>query len=352
MVKLTNEQGFTYGAGIQTLAGIISSDVDDAKVRGNSLTLQTGFSYDAAAGMTTSKGSFETATKFRFKAMMEAATLRLEEQMLYGGKGIGIVSSADDGADTITIDPTSWAVGIWAGQENAEVDIYNAAGDTLRVSTSVTGVDSETRVVSLAAGTDLSTVVSTDVVHFKGAKGNEMVGLRDIISNTGTLYGVNGATYSLWQGNTSAVGGNLTLKAIYDGVAKPVGKGLMEDVEVYVSPATFAVLANDQASLRRYNAASKGADNGFETVEFYGPNGRISIVVHPLIREGEAMCFPVAKASRIGSTDLTFNTPGKGEEMFQQLASQTGYECRLYSEQAIFLPCPAKALLFTGITNA
>ena len=126
----------------------------------------------------------------------------------------------------------------------------------------------------------------------------------------------------------------------------------MEDLSVLVSPATYATLANDQASLRRYNAATSEAENGFETIKFYGPNGRIEVVTHPLIKEGEAIAFPHKRAERIGSTDLTFNTPGKGDEMFQQLSSQTGYECRLYSEQSIFLPCPAKGILFTGISNA
>jgi hypothetical protein len=352
-VKLTNEQGFTYGAGIQTLSNIISADVDDAKVRGSSMTLRTGFSYDAAANMVSSKGAFIDATKFKFMSMMEAATFRLEQQMLYGGSGLGIVSAANDGADTVTISAASWAVGTWAGQEGAEIDIYDTTGATLRVSTAIVSVNASTRVLTLTAGTDLSTVVATDVVWFKGAKGNEMVGLRAISSNTGTLYGVSGASYSLWTGNTSAVGSaNLTLKKIYQGLIPAVGKGLMEDVDVYVSQATFATLANDQASLRRYNTAPTKADNGSEAISFSGANGKINVVIHPLVRESEAMAMPIGRAERIGSTDLTFNTPGKSDEMFTQIATQTGYECRLYSEQALFLPCPAKCVLFTGIDNS
>jgi hypothetical protein len=63
------------------------------------------------------------------------------------------------------------------------------------------------------------------------------------------------------------------------------------------------------------------------------------------------MAFPKSKLERIGSTDLTFKTPGREEEMFQQSATQTGYEVRLYSEQSIFLPCPSFCVLFTGILN-
>lgn len=353
-VKLSNEQGFTYGSGIQTLSSIISSDVDDARVRGSSLTLRTGFSYDAAANMTTSKGAFIEATKFKFMSMMEASTHRLEHQMLYGGHGLGDIASANDGADTFVVSDATWSVGAWAGQEGAELEIYSADGLTNRnigANVSITSVDASTKTISLSTA-DLSTVVATDVVWFKGAKDNEMTGLKSIVANTGTLYGVNAASYSLWAGNTSAVGGNLTLRKIYDGLVDPVGKGLMEDVICLVSPATFAVLANDQASLRRYNTAPKRAENGSDSIDFHGANGKIEIVIHPLVREGEAMAFPIKRAERIGSTDITFNTPGKGDEMFQQLANETGYECRLYSEQSIFLPCPAKCVLYTGITNS
>jgi hypothetical protein len=349
-VKLTNEQGFTYGAGIQTLSAIVSSDVDDAKVRGNSLTLQTGFSYDAAANMVSSRGAFIDATKFKYMAMMESTTLRLEHQMLYGETGLGTINGAPSTTDVVISD-ASWAVGLWAGQEGCSVDFYNAAGDTLRTTSTLVTIDATTKTLTFSTDVAAGGAVDTDILWFAGAKGNEMTGMRTIVSNTGSLFGISGATYSLWSGNSFAVGGNLTLKKIYDGHVPAIGKGLMEDVEIYVSPATFSVLANDQASLRRYNASQQKAVNGHESIEFYGANGKLTIVVHPLIREGEALSFPTNKTSRIGATDITFNTPGKGDEMFQQLATQTGYECRLYSEQAIFMPCPAKGTLFTGITN-
>jgi len=347
-VKLTNEQGFTYGAGLQTLSGIISSDVDDAKVRGNSLTLQTGFSYDAAANMVSSQGAFIDATKFKYMSMMEATTLRLEHQMLYGETGLGTVDSVS--TTTVTISDASWAVGLWAGQEGAAIDFYT--GNTLDTTSTLVSIDAAAKTLTFADDLAAAGVAAADDLWFKGAKGNEMTGLRTIVSNTGSLFGIDGSAYSLWAGNTAAVGGNLTLKKIYDGLVPAIGKGLMEDIEVYVSPATFAVQANDEASLRRYNTATKKAETGHQSIEYWGANGKISVVVHPLVREGEAMAFPINKCSRIGATDITFNTPGKGDEMFQQLANSTGYECRLYSEQAIFMPCPAKGTLFTGITNS
>lgn len=359
-VKLTNEQGFTYGAGLQTLSSIISSDVDDAKVKGNSLTLRTGFSYDAAANMASSKGAFIDATKFKFMSMMEASSFRIEQQMLYGGSGLGIVDAAPTNPSgtlyLITLSDASWSAGSFIGQEGAEIDVHvaNTLSKRNTGAAVIQSVDSENKQIVVDCPQDLTVAtVAGDVLYFRNSYGSEMVGLRSIISNTGTLYGVDGSLYSLWQGNTSAVAAaNLTLKKIYEGIAKAVNKGLMEDVVVLVSPASYATLANDEASLRRYNVARGQAENGFESIKFYGQNGVIEIIPHALVREEEAMAFPIKKAERIGATDITFKTPGKGDEMFQQLANETGYECRLYSEQAIFLPCPSKCVLFTGISNA
>ena len=363
-VKLTNENGFTYGAGIQTLSSAISSDVDDAKVRGNSLTLRTAFSYDAAANMAQGgKQAFIDATKYKFMAMMEASSARLEAQILYGSSGLGQSASTANVSATETdfvVSAASWAPGIWAGAEGAEIDLYNGVtkvNTAGAVTISEIDHDSKTLALTGAAG-DITAIDGVGAgldIYYRGAYGNEMVGLKTIVSNTGTLFGISGASYSLWQGNSLAVGGNLTLRKIYDGIAKAVSKGLMEDVVAVVSPATFSVLANDQASLRRYDAKYSGSktEQGFEGVEFYGQNGKIEIMAHPMVKESEAISFPKGKCERIGATDVTFKTPGsEGGEMFKHLANETGYECRLYSEQAVFLPCPAKAVLFTGITNA
>src|SRR5215217_5199865 len=45
-VQLTHEHSVTYGSGLQTLANIVPSVVDDAKIRGSAMTLRTAFSYD------------------------------------------------------------------------------------------------------------------------------------------------------------------------------------------------------------------------------------------------------------------------------------------------------------------
>lgn len=372
-VKLSNEHGFTYGSGLATLQDIISSDVDDAKVRGSSMTLRSGFSYDAAANMSSSRGSFETATKFRFKAMMESATHRLEAQMLYGSVGLGVADSSQDSV-TVVVDtknvvipilPASWAAGVWAGQEGANISLFTTAADTPSAAEGASAVN-QFEIASVNNSTKTITVITKDAneadalvieieaadynIYFYGAFSNEMVGLRSIASNTGTLYGIPGASYGLWQGNTYSAGSAvLTLAKILAAINLAVAKGLRGPTCCLVSPASFADLSNAESGLRRYGAEKKGS-RGMENIMFYGTSGPIEIVVHPMVKDGEAIAFPKDKAERIGATDLTFKTPGREEEMFQQSPTLTGYEVRLYSEQAIFLPAPSHCVYINNIT--
>ena len=361
MVKLTNEQGFTYGSGLQTLSDAIDADNEEAKIRGHSPTLKTAFSYDAAANMASSKGSFISATKYRFMAMMESMSARLEAQILYGNSGFGETASTSNVSTTETdlvIKDSEWAPGIWSGLEGAEIDLHEGGLVNVAGALTIDSIDHESKTIRVSGVASDITAVDVagadQVVHFRGAESNEMTGIRSIVGNTGLLYEISGAEYSLWRGNTHDLGAsNLNLKEILIGNAKAAAKGLMEDSCVYVSSLTFSSLANDQASLRRYSGEVKKATDGFTSIEFHAPSGSIEVIPHPMVKEGEAMSFPKGKIERIGATDVTFQTPGgEGGEMFKHLSNQTGYEVRSYSEQSIFLPCPAKCVLYTGISNS
>ncbi len=386
-VSLSREAGFTYGAGLQTLSGIISQGVDDAKVRGVPLTLQAGWAYDAAAAMASDKGAFINSTAHKFQCMMEAAVFRIELQMLYGNQGIAVTDASTGTASPATgdyltavtntqdvivaIDPLYWAAGIFAGCEGAYVSFFrnsdNSTGSAADGGDS-SNTENKFEIRSVDVANKSITVITKDAteaaalvveleanpynVYFYGAKGNEMVGLKTILSNTGSLYGINSATYSAWKGNTYAVGtANLTLKKAFLAVSQAVGRGLLEDATLIVNPLTFATMANDEAALRQYSGKVSTADRGVENIEFVGPNGKIEVVSHPLLHESLSMCYPSKKAERIGASDLTFKRPGGSDEMIQEMATQTGFECRLYSDQAIFLPEPSKSILITGIAN-
>jgi len=380
-VALTREHGFSYGESLSVaLEGIISANVDDAKVRGADMTLRAGWTYSAAASMASSKGAFIDATALKFMTMMDSACFRLEAQMIHGSKGILITDSSHAG-DAITarsgntcivaVNPLYWSDALAVGLENANVSFFRNSDNATPSGVtphggvankfSVTTVDLAAKSFTVECGNStqadalVAELEANDYnVYFYGAHSNEMVGLRSIVANTGTLYGINAATYSAWVGNSyAAAAGNLSLKKVLLGVGRAVGRGLAEKAVVLVNPITFATMANDEAALRQYTAKTSVGDRGVSSISYVGSNGPIEIVSHPLIWESQAVAFPIAQASRIGSSDLTFNRPGSTDgEMLFDMPTYAGVEARLFSSQALFLPKPGHCCIFTGVSNS
>jgi hypothetical protein len=376
-ISLTREHGFSYGESLTTaLEGIISSNVDDAKVRGAQMTLRAGWTYAAANAMASDQGAFIDMTAHKFACMMESAAFRLEAQMIHGSKGFLVTDTEQDTVAAVSntkyavipINPLYWADALAVGLENANISLFAASDNSTANSRqgpggvankfAVASVDlsAKTITVECADGTHATNLVS-DVegtaynVYFYGAHSNEMAGLRSIVSNTGTLYGINGATYSAFVGNSYACAtANLTLKKILSGVGRAVGRGLSEEAMVLVNPQSFATMANDEAALRQYTAKTTVGDRGVSKIEYVGSNGPISVVSHPLVWESQAIAFPAKRAKRIGSTDLTFGRPGSDEMLFD-MQSYGAIEARLFTDQSIFLPAPGHSVLFTGIAN-
>lgn len=379
-VALSRESAFTYGAGLATIVAGNSAFADDAKVRGSALTLESTWSYDAAAAMTSSKEAFISGTEWKMRSMMEAMAFRIEAQILHGSDCLGVADSSQDSVTAVTntsqaiipITSASWSPALWSGTEGAYVSFFRSADGT--TASAAAGSDSSNTVnkfevaavdvvnktitVKTKDGTEAAALVAEVEardynIQFYGALTNEMVGLHKIATNTGTLYGIAGGSYSMFKGNTFACGGNLSLKKIYQAVAMAAGRGLNEAVMCIISPASFAILANDEAALRQYVTQVKKADRGVQTIEFVGPTGTIEVVAHPMQKEGQAVIVPTKKLSRVGACDVTLKRPGQNsDEMVYELATQTGFGCRAYSEQSIFLPAPCMCTIITGVTNA
>ena len=138
------------------------------------------------------------------------------------------------------------------------------------------------------------------------------------------------------------------------GIGRAVGRaGLKEDVTVLVNPATWDNLHNGQASLRSYDQSySTGkAEAGSEEIIYHGSSGRVIVVGHSCVKPSEAWALPLKRFCRVGATDITFDVPGRSDEMFTLLPNNNGYETRSYADQAVLCKAPAKCVKFTGIVN-
>lgn len=371
-VIVSNEHGVTYAtvdAGAFALNTAISMQMKDAQISGAQILLRSSLSYDAASRASNNVKAFMKATELMVQNMMESGTDRLETASLYGGSGLATcASSVNTNATTtvVQISTATWATGIWLGKETCKINFYNGSSlissgaDSIFTISSVDVANRKLTVTGTATGitaldADLAGAgAGVSKIFFNGAKGNEMSGLDTIITNTGTLFNVSAADYNLWKGNSYDAAGALTMGKILSGTSKAVQRGLNEKATVFMNPDTWTNVASDLAALRKFDGSyrrEKG-ENGVESISFYHQNGELELVGWNKVKEGDAFIIPMKRVKRLGSTDFTFKTPGREDEIFLHLADNAGYELRLYTDQAIFLETPARATKITGIVNS
>jgi hypothetical protein len=376
-VKMTNCHGATYataGSGAFTLNSPITLSTVNARVPSNQLIIRDRIDYESASKSSSGgDAAFINATSIVVKTMMTSMVHRLECGMLYGGTGIGLATTASSAnasatSTVVTISDATWAMGIWAGAENATLNFYNGStvigGATYDAADSVytiTSVDVDNKAITVSAtstgitalDSEISTSAASVRAYWYGSYGNEMNGIDKIMTNTGTLFGISAATYQLWKSNTYAVSGAITLSHVLKSTTSAIGKGGLDgEVICYLAPQNFAVLNAEVAAYRRLDSSykSSGVDYGHSELQMYAQNGLMRIVPHSMVKGGEGFIFPLDCIKRIGSTDITFENPGVGGRIFRELTDSAGFELRTYSDQAIFIDKPAVCTKLTGIT--
>lgn len=374
-VILSSEAGVTYlaaGAGVSTLNDAIAAQVKEASVDANQIIIRGQMDYEAAAKAVASKAAFKNASELLVENLMETGSRRLEMAFLYGqsATGLGTADSSANSTTTktvITMLAAGWAPGIWAGTENALIQFYKVSDDSLISSGAdavftIAGVDFTNKKLTVTGTTtgisalDTALLAGDCYIHWKGAKGVEPVGLDKIITNTGSLFGIDASVYSLWSGSSYAFGGvAATTAKLLNMAGMAVSKGgLMEEADILLSPKTFTNLSGTMTDLRRQNGGQKETEGiaGFETITLMGPNGKLNLVPHPMVKEGECFLAPMKRIKRIGSQEFSFETPGRKGELFLHIPDKNAYELRLYGAQAIICEAPAKCVKGTGIVNS
>jgi hypothetical protein len=300
--------------------------------------------------------AFEDATKFLVGNMLDSVTKKLEIGLLYGQMGYGVVTNNETAASNVVIELTAaeFAPGIWAGATNMPLDVVRSGS----LVPTLSGVNAITvKSVDLTAKTitcDLAAnLVAGDVLYHKGAFGKEAAGIHKILANTGSLFGIDAATYDLWKGSSFAPGTTsvLSFAIVQQAISKGVEKGLDSDVMVLVNPGHWDDLLTEQAALRMMDSSYKPAqaENGAQTIKFHSQNGMVEIVPSIYCKEGYAYIIAAEDWVRIGSTDVTFKRPGKEGEFFLDLPEYAGYELRCYSDQAIFCAKPGRSVIISNL---
>lgn len=374
-VILSNEAGVTYlaaGAGVSALNSSIAATLKEASVDANQIIIRGQMDYEAAAKATTSKESFKSATELLVMNLQETGSKRLEIAFLYGQSsgGLGIADTSVNSSGTKTVvalTAASWAPGIWAGMENAQLNFYKTSDDTLISSSTdaifaIESVDYANRkltVTGTATGiTALDSHLSSGdcYIHFRGAKTAEPVGLHKIITNSGSLFGISAATYGLWTGSSYSFGSAAATTAkLLNLAGLAISKGgLLGEASILISPKSFLNVSGTMTDLRRQNGGQKETEGiaGFETITLMGPNGKLNLVPHPMVKEGECFLIPFKQCRRIGTQEFSFKTPGKAnDELWLHLQDYNAYELRSYCAQQIIILKPAQCVYGSGIVN-
>lgn len=381
-VLLSLPSGFTYGAGYATYQPIIPSNVQYAFLTGSNINLRDGIANDLISRAMNDKNSFMTASKYVMMALQKSMRKELELNLLYGSTGLGQVAAYTNNSSTSTtiyFTFGSWAPAIWSGLENCVINFYNAgtqvnsstglftiAAVTIAQATpnfggsiTVTGASGDITALQNAIGqafTNGSTALGTAVdAYMNTSFGNQMVGIKGILTATGTLFGLNTAAYSVWQPNTfTCSSAPLSIGKVLDAGALAVARGAEDEtLDVLVNPTSYANLIVEASSARRYDGSWKKdtLPNGARYIEYYGPNGKMRIIAHPFVKQGEGFILPLEDAKRIGSTDITFDLPGfAGPALYLPSPTNTGVEVRVFTSQALFHAKPSHTVYLSNIT--
>jgi hypothetical protein len=366
-VVLSYELGFTMGDNVTAfsyeddVAGVYS----EFEISPNPVVLKSRLTIEAANRMARSEKAMIDAMALR-GGQMKASLLKMAEiEMLHGRTGVGTISGNPSVNTTPTPDQASiiltaasWAPGIWGGMEGAKLEVRNGAtkinanGDLTLVSVDY---DAKTLVVS-GDNTDLTDLADGHLIFFKGAYANGQYGIKYQLDTSGSVFGIDNSTYALRKATEHTVSGALTMKAVLDGRAKAVGRaGLDEDTVLLVSSATFENLNVDLAALAaidsRYDSKSQAA--GTQGVVYHGQGGKIRVVAHPMVMEGDAFLLPEKGLKKIGSTDISFKDPvNGGEEAWRHLEGVDAFQLTgRYSFQVVVYE-PGKCVYFKSITNS
>ena len=364
-VTLSFEHGFSYGGNggkVFNLASAIASEQGDAQVQGHEMVLRSGLSIGAVSRSMNSKGSFVQESKYVVQSMLKSFVRRLEVQLMYGqaSGGLGIVES--ETGSTFTIEAHEWAAGIWSGAEAMRIQIYNAAGTTLRGEFEIQSVDFDTRIVTCDSDMGAQGVVATDVVFYAGAKSKEFAGIHKILENdSSTLFNIDAAKYSLWRASKVDVGTNfsggeavLSFAKVEEGIARAMEKGLEEGKTMLLcNPKSWTNLLTEQSAKRSYDSSYNAAKvtNGAKAISFASQAGDIEIVSSIYCKEGYAYLISKDSFERIGSSDIRFDQPGFEGKFVKLMENTNGYEIRAYCDQALFCSAPGLNCMYRYIKS-
>lgn len=376
-VRVRRSGGQTYATGATALTAFSLNAASPGQMANATVTSQAYMKrvqvpYFTDFRSANAKQAFAEASDELVMDAKDAMHFDLESVLLYGQSttGVGAIASVSAASSncTVTVTAATWGAGLFTQAEGQLYDIYDSTLSTKRTAggaATMNSIDVDSRgcVFACANGTDAGNIAVGDIIlpygwYAGSSTWNTMAGMDKIITNTGSLFGIDAATYGLWKASSYSAGNQpLTMTKLGNACIKALVKGGRGEVTAYVSPYAWSDINNDTTGLRRFTESTKSeVELGTQRLKFYGPTGTIEIVAHICVKAGEAFVLQGKSWGRYGSSEPTFGYPGEGEggdrKFVMAVPDIAGYEFRTAWDQAVFCKNPARQVKITNIMNS
>lgn len=335
--------------------------------------------------------AFLAATKFITRNNLKSHNELREVARLYGRSeaGLGYVSyysgtyrgaAFTNGTGTLSIDPSttitftngvntsskailfnlgSYAPGFWVGKQGIRISQVAVSSGLVVAAGKLVSTNAKLGYITVDfTPVAASGLTSHKIVYTGWEDAGEPYGVQYILSRRGELFGVNNNQFSLYQGNTYDAGNlNLSLATLQAAVADAVGGGGLEgDLKVLVNPRSWANLGQTEAGLRIYDQSysAQQAQNGFRELEYYTQNGKLSIISHRCVKEGDCFLIKPDTWKRSGSAQVGFKVPGMdgaSGSLIRELENQAGFKFQSYTDEYMFCFQPAHNIYISNIND-
>lgn len=367
-LQATLEGGVTHDTSKTafTLDSVVDSTVVIANLTGASILVAGNLPYDVIGLAMNGDSAYQTMVDFKVKGLMQAGELYRELALGYGGgtgaavaASIATVSTSVSGANlnavqVVDMTRATWSAGLWNMMVGQRVDILQSDGDTSRETEVIVQAVSHTNNrVTLYKSGSANTVATGDLIIVRGGEDTTCYGVKGILQNTGTLFGISAATYPFWQALTYSAGSAaLTIQKIQDMGARLSRNGLEKGGKLYVAPETFADLVTELQDHDRYqNPTGDTKQTGFYTLTVKSACGPIEVVCYKCQQQGFAWFIGNGVGARVGAFDLTFSLPGTNDKFHVELETAAGVQYRIMTNQAPLLKIPYHCAIITNIQN-
>lgn len=272
------------------------------------------------------------------------------------------ITIATGGVDTtnkyILLQPGDNASGYWSGMQGMRIKQVTSA-QAVVASGKVVGYDSFNGIIKVDFTPVAATSAGSHYLCLDGMESQlEFAGVRKILTNTGSLFGISASTYNLWRAYQSDLAATkLTFAKLISRISDIINQsGASGTFDVLVNSRSFATLVSDESALRSYDSSysPEKYQRGARSLEFTVGEASIRLRSYRYVMEGDCFILNDVESSWIcsGSSDVAMSIPGLPlDKLVVQLQDQSGVAFHTFADTYLLCREPAKQGIITGIND-